>query len=281
MSDIIVGLGIILLVSAALTGVALWLTRRLPLWSCRVLVALTLLGIFLYIHYLWDSLLLAKLLPFSNLIVLGNWFLPATAFLGGLAWGLIPGARVRRTCYIIALWGIGLYAVTKPLWGSPPICKDRWEQDVCIQTAEKSCSAACAATVLSQHGIPATEQELAALCLTRNGTMWQGLYRGLKKKTNGTGWDVEVFAGDFNSVLSRAPGPIILAVGLPDGPVDPIYEEQYGWKRGEWHSVIFFDAVDAHRVEMGEPTPGVGREQWSMADLQVLWRGRGMRLVRR
>ena len=44
----------------------------------------------------------------------------------------------------------------------------------------------CCASTASQS----TEQEMAELCLTRHGTSWQGLYRGLKLKTAGTGWDV-------------------------------------------------------------------------------------------
>src|SRR5260221_7046371 len=44
-------------------------------------------------------------------------------------------------------------------------------------------------TTLFRSGISATEQEMADLCITRRGTYWQGLYRGLKLKTAGTLWE--------------------------------------------------------------------------------------------
>ena len=151
-----------------------------------------------------------------------------------------------------------------------------------MQTSAKSCAAACAATLLTMHGIAATEQEMAELCLTRRGTTWQGLYRGMKRKTAGTPWDVEVVAGSFAALRSLGQGPAILAAGLPPhAPVARIYTERYGWSPGDWHSVLFFGFRGDGLVAMGEPTPGVGRENWTEEDLRVLWRGRGVRLVPR
>ena len=119
-------------------------------------------------------------------------------------------------------------------------------------------------------------------CLTRRGTPWQGLYRGLKLKTAGTPWDVAVVHGSFDDLRSLGRGPAILAAGLPRHvPVPRIYTERYGWSPGDWHSVLFFGFRGDGLVAMGEPTPGVGRENWTEEDLRVLWRGRGVRLVPR
>lgn len=189
---------------------------------------------------------------------------------------------MRRLVAVLALQAVGWYTVVRPLWGAPPPCRDQWQGNICVQTSEKSCAAACAATLLRLHGIRATEPEMAGLCLTRRGTPWQVLYRGLKLKTAGTPWDVAVVYGSFDDLRSLGRGPAILAAGLPrHAPVPRIYTERYGWSPGDWHSVLFFGFRGDGLVAMGEPTPGVGRENWTEEDLHVLWRGRGVRLVPR
>jgi hypothetical protein len=282
-----------------------------------------------YIGFLYDDVLMARLLPFSNLIIVGNWIPPLTGFLAGLAWSLIPrpaceaapetssslplasessddryerspvgepcdrakrqdmssGSRTvlaRRLALVLSLQALGWLTVVRPLWGFAPRCRDRWEGDFCVQTTDWTCTAACAATLLEAHGIRATEQEMAELCLTRAGTQWQGLYRGLKLKTARTPWDVEVVHGGFDRLRALYDGPAILAAGVPRGTrVARIYTERYGWTPGDWHSVLFFGCRGNGLVAMGDPTPGIGRENWSEDDLRVLWRGRGMRLIPR
>lgn len=44
------------------------------------------------------------------------------------------------------------------------------------------------------------------------------------------------------------------------------------------HSVVPFRQVTADRVEIGDPS--VGREQWSLDDLRIVWRDDAIRLVR-
>jgi hypothetical protein len=45
------------------------------------------------------------------------------------------------------------------------------------------------------------------------------------------------------------------------------------------HAVLLFDFVGKDRVAMADPD--VGKEQWTVTDLQVLFQRRGLRLVRR
>lgn len=248
-----------------------------------------------YLALLSDDVVLAELLPVSSLIVVGNAVPPLASLLAGLAWSMIPreaggpgrpvpiAVNLRRLAVVVALEAAGWLAVARPLWGDAPRCRDRWEGDVCVQTTDSTCAAACAATLLRAHGIEANEQEMADLCLTRRrGTLWQGLYRGLKLKTAGTPWDVAIVRGRFAALRSLGDRPAILAAGLPRAKwVAPIYTERYGWTPGDWHSVLFFGFRGGGRVAMADPTPGIGREEWSEDDLRVLWAGRGMRLVPR
>jgi hypothetical protein len=122
---------------------------------------------------------------------------------------------------------------------------------------------------------------MARLCLTTDrGTPDLGVYRGLKLKTAGTSWDVAYFRGDVRT-LRGSTGAALLTVRLDPGPgVDPRYEQLWGWTPGVSHTVVFFGFTpDGDKVEMGDP--GVGREHWSAKDLHVLWRGEGLRLVKR
>lgn len=309
MVDLVWGFALLAGLAAALFGLASFLGRvgPLPLAQGSGIVAAACLGA--YTALLSDSLRLAAILPVSNLIVVGNWTPLLTSFLAGLAWSLIarqgstagdsrvgpgagsatpepgrpgpPATLARRLAVVVALQAVGWSAAIAPVWGTPPVCRDRWEGDFCWQTTASSCSAACAATLLRAHGIAATEGEMARLCLTRQGTLWRGLYRGLKRKTAGTPWDVAILPDSFDQLLALD-GPAILAAGIPrDARVARIYTERYGWAPGEWHSVLCFGPRPGGRVAMGDPTPGIGREDWTEEDLRTLWDGGGLRLIRR
>lgn len=197
----------------------------------------------------------------------------------GINWGVLT----RRLFVVITMQGLGWGSVLYSIRGVPPPCHDQWDGEICIQTDDSTCSAACAATILKAHGIETTESEMASFCLTRKGgTLWQGLYRGLKLKTAGTAWDVAIISGSLETLRSIETKAAILAVGIPKGElVPPIYTEQYGWTPGVLHSVLFFGFREQGLVSMGEPTPGVGKENWSEEDLRILWRGRGMTLIAR
>ena len=256
-------------------------SRRTATLLCVVVVAL----IVAHVRWVSDRPWVARVLPVSSVIVLGNALPPLAAALAGLAWRLIPGNVLRRGVLLVALLVICGHRSFAPAFASPPpLAGDRWRHGVCIQTSPATCSAAAAATLLRAHGIKATEAEMARLCLTGGrGTAAHGLYRGLKLKTAGTAWDVEVFHTDTAGLRAMAPAPSILTVRLDPAPgIDPRYEQLWGWTPGLQHTVVFFGFTDedgGDKVRMGDPA--VGREHWSAKDLHVLWHGEGVRLVRR
>lgn len=271
---------------AALSGAAfclsLYATRSSPRWLCDVLAVLTICAVFVYVRYVWYNPRLATFIPVSSLVVLGNWFLPAMAFLAGLVCRRVPGGAVRKSISLAALVVMGCYATVAPLLGQAPVCGNVWDHGVCVQTTKKTCAAACAATVLTSHGISATEQEMAELCLTREGTTWQGVYRGLKLKTAGTRWDVEVVQCDERELRRLAAGPMILSVGLERGPsVDPDYQTEMGWRPGVRHCVVLLRFTKSGLAEIADSTPDATFEQWDSETLGVLWRGTALRLVER
>lgn len=282
MGDIYLGLLILGTLASALFFVGRATGRRVSRGSSNALAALTFLGLVAYTLWLFDQILLARILPFSNLIVLGNWYPMAGGFLGGLAFAQSSKQGFRRWLPAVGLQFAAFLSVTSPLWGSAPRCDNQWDATgICLQTTDKTCSAASAVTLLRLHEIAATEQEMAELCLTRKGTNWMGLYRGLKKKTTGTPWDVEVFSCAAND-LRTLHQPAILSVGLTQHTkTDLIYQMEEGWTPGTRHSVVLLGFIADRLVEVAEPSPGVGRERWSLEDLDVLFRGQGLRLVRR
>lgn len=279
MGDLYFGLLFLAALSAALFGVGRTIGLRVSTRGVNRLSALTVVVLIAYIVCVWDQTALVRWLPYSNLIVLGNWFPFEAALLGGLASAQSSMPAWRRGLTVTALQLAGIFVVLSPLMGTAPQCGHAWSEGVCLQTTKQTCSAASAATLLQMHGIAATEQEMADLCLTRRGTNWMGLYRGLKKKTAGTEWDVEVFTGSADELRSRSPA--ILSVGLSRlAQADPLYQTELGWTPGVRHSVVLLGFV-TDLVEIGEPTPDAGRERWTNSDLQELYLGQGMRLVRR
>ena len=280
MADLYSAVVLMAVVSVAMFLLGLTLGRRLAPGVVGALALVTCAFIVGFVRFAADHLLLAKLLPFSNVIVLGDWLPPAVALLAGLAWRRIPGRAGRKGVLVVPLVLLCAFRSGNTLFGTAPPPDDRWKRGVCLQTSQASCSAAAAATLLEAHGIDTNEAEMARLCLTREaGTPMHGLYRGLKLKTKDSPWEVEAFRGDLSS-LRREAGPVILSVRLDPGPgVDERYARLWGWTPGVNHTVVFFGFRDDGKTEIGDPA--VGRENWRVEDVAVLWHGEGIRLVER
>ncbi|MBP88945.1 MAG: hypothetical protein CMJ64_19890 [Planctomycetaceae bacterium] len=284
MADFYVGFVLITLFAFLCFVSALWLSRQIPRKVSDVLTLLVVVGLGFYIRYVWYDVRLAAWLPYSNLVVIGNWLPLIAGVLGGLAWSRIPGRFVRKALSVSSLGATAIYAVISPALGDPPECKENWDVDgVCIQTTDNTCTPACAATLLRMHGIDATEAEMAELCLTRDGTTWMGLYRGLKQKTVGSRWDVEIVECNVSELLALGNAPVILSVGIGDDLSEreqPRYAE-WGWRPGQGHSVLLIGRPALGGFQVADPAPGYGLENWDTESLEVLFQGTAARLVER
>lgn len=282
MQDLYLGLAVM----AVLSGCAFVLGNRLAgghRWVGNGLAIATVLLTLFYIRFAWDDIRLARLLPFSNLVIVGNWLPLASTFLAGVVWRRIR--HWRRVVGVAALWIAGGYAAATPLLAKPPVCEDNWtpRREVCLQTTSATCTPACAATLLSLHGIQVTEGEMARLCLTTSrGTNWTGLFRALKLKTHGSRYDVRVLSGSARDLLATLRTPAILSVGLPmDTRPDSYYRTKWVWNPGEEHSVILLGFSKDGLLQIIDPDNRIIFETWHRRDLEVLWRGQGMTLVER
>lgn len=281
MQDLLTALGLMLLASFCVLCLTVRLTRPLTKRTTTIVGAVCGVAMGGYLFQLWGKAVLATVLPFSALVVWGNWFPLAAAFLAGITWTHGYGSKLRRVLFGMTLFGVSYYSMVEPLMGQPPECLDIWHsRGICLQTTRKTCSAAAAATLLSRYGIAAQESEMADLCLTRDGTTWQGLYRGLKLKTADRDLDVEVFECNVEELLKDFEQPAIIFVGLKkEEPHPRSYSEEFGWTPGIRHSVVLLDVMPSGLLLVADPTVGV--EFWTVDDLRILWLGRGMRLSKR
>jgi hypothetical protein len=260
-----------------------YLSARLSSLVSRLLAAVIVATLVYYVFEIWYDVRVARWLPASNLILIGNWLPVLAAALAALVWRETEIHQLRRS-----LWAGGLamaagFSFLYPLLGATPRCQDRWDKlGTCLQTTPETCSPAAAATLLRHYGVEATEQEMAQLCLTRNGTSWQGLFRGLKLKTADTPYDVEVVRCTADGLPDLADRPLILSVGLSRGSrADSDFTREFGWQPGVNHSVVLLRFDANSNALIADPSLEMCREYWSPEMLKTLWRGYAFRLVER
>jgi predicted double-glycine peptidase len=271
MIDIYVAIAVIVVLSAILFSVPLLIKSKKTRYYWIIAgSSLVLLGLDItFSPHNW----VANIIPFSNAIIFSNPKLMLCGLLAGAAWRLLKGKTYKKLCYVIPLMLFAIYSSYGFLLLQKPPSGNRWKSNVCIQTSESSCSAATAATLLRHYGIPATEREMIDLCLTRNnGTLLLGTYRGLKLKTEGTGYRVKLEKWSLNHLLNTK-FPVIIQAKLNRwGNADPRYAKNWGWTPGVSHAVIFWGKDAGDRVVMVDPS--VGREKWRQEGIKTLWHGR-------
>jgi hypothetical protein len=278
MNDLLIGVIIIGLLSAILLLSALRIAPRLTVRTSNLLAIIVVALMIADATIMRGSIMLTRWLPFSNLIVLGNFSpLLAATFLG-LVFHRLQGTLARRIAVAGTLALVCLLAVYKPIISPTPKLSDRWERDICLQTSSASCSPAAAATLLRQFDIKTDEREMAMLCLTSDaGTSMHGLWRGLKLKASERNLDVYMFEDATVNDL-RGVGPVLLSVELePNAKVDPRYASVWGWMPGVAHTVVLLSFPTPFHVLIADPATGV--ELWTITDLNILWHGVGARLI--
>src|SRR5262245_47136760 len=115
--DLILGCAIMAALAAGLFLLTFGVTGSLPRRTLNLLGLLVLSCLAWYIVMIWYDVRLAHWLPFSNLIVLGNWLPLFAAVLAGIACRAAAGSRVRQVTFAGALLVTGSYALVYPLLG--------------------------------------------------------------------------------------------------------------------------------------------------------------------
>jgi hypothetical protein len=258
--------------ASVLLGIAAGIvSRRLPTRARWAATLAALAAVLAFVVLLRDSALVARIVGADDLPVFGQWTPPITALFLGVAWPLMKGSPARKTGLIVLCATAVIYASYRPLFHRAPRVTDRDIAGCVIQTTSTSCGAAATAILLREHGIAATESEMAAVCLTRSsGTTLHGMIRGLRMKTRGTAWRVEV-GRDLTP-------PCLISVRLTSDVAarDPRYAGQWGWTVGEEHVVVFL-GLDDLGARIADPS--VGFEHWSRGNVTDLWTGTSIRLA--
>lgn len=256
------------------------LTRRSRKAKVLVVQVGALIALVGYLTLIWDRPILAALLPSSNVIILGNWLPLWACFFVGIYLATSGNVGYRQATLSVFAFCLSAISVVSPMFGEAPECQSIQDSVAFqYQTSPYTCSAACAVTLLRLHGIRATEQEMADLCLTREGTHWMGVYRALKLKTAGTDWDVvvEQLEAEQKPSLNRGPGLLALSFDLDAFPeaVD------HGFSSLTGHSVVSLGTFGPGYVDVFDPSPDFGFERWGDAFWKATSSGVLLKLVSR
>ncbi|QDV46655.1 Peptidase C39 family protein [Stieleria neptunia] len=249
-----------------------------------------------YVYFLNGMLTWARFVPLTAAIVWTN-FAPIFLCVASAAALAIPNRPLWRRGGLSLVLGVFATAMLLQPIVQPVIRPVRHSRntvwlghDVCQQSGSVTCSPAAAATLLKANGIDAEEHQLVRWCLTDAlGTTSLGLWRGLRLATAKTDLEPEVMDVTLEDLLSREQRddlfPCLILVGFPrfgtvaSPEIESRYIKDYGWPRGFRHSVVLYGPAEDGGVEVGDPS--IGRERWAKQDLEILWRGEAVRLVRR
>ncbi len=228
----------------------------------------------------WNRPILTAVVPHTALIVLENWHGVFGCFLAGMYMSSMRVGRRRRLIVGSFTTVLAVYAIIAPITGRAPTCQPDDPRNILVsQTTPWTCSPAVAASLLRLHGIPATEAGMARLCLTRRGTHWLGLFRGLKLMTAGTEWDVLVEAYSPSAIAALNSTPAILSVNIDTDGMGPTAE--HGFRPNAGHSVLHLGGTHGEHVIVFDPAPEYGIEKWSDDILSHVTTGVILRLVSR
>lgn len=272
-ADLILAIVVMIGVSVCFACIGIWIARRFSR-TVSAIPGFVAVGLLL-IHAFWlaDNLCITRLLPIADVIIYGNIQGPAMGLLAGIAMVRMPGSFARRMVLVTPLICIGIWRIVSPVIGTAPqIGPDRCVDGLCRQSSTSSCSAAAAATLLMANGIPTTEREMIAACLTHiDGTSMLGLYRGLKMKTKGT-----AFTPVAMNYATRDPHvmnlPAVATISLPGLP--------RGWQGiGNRHSIVVRRITDDGRVDIGDPF--AGNQLMSVQEFSRSWNGDAIYLSQR
>lgn len=244
-------------------------------------LAIAALAMVLFLLYAAGQLFWARFVPSSAAIIYTNLSAVFAALAAGWAWRLPKTPVWRRAILSFLLASGSVIAVFWPLLSialrPPPVGEDHWQDDVAMQTSWATCSPAAAATLFRAEGIKVSESHMIPLCLTdSSGTPTLGLYRGIKLVAMNNGRDVELLNGTVADLLKADDWPVLITVQLPFGVDDRRFEDEWGWIPGMGHSAVALGRSLNGGVLVGDPA--VGLEEWTVADLEVLWRAAGLRV---
>jgi len=280
MTDLVGAILILMAGSLAAGRIGFRLGKRLEKASILIVQLSVAAGLVLYMALLWDRPLLTQLLPVSSIVILGNWLPIFASFWVGMYIADVSINASRRFVLGSLAVLLGCYSIVSPLTGRAPTMEASANDQGIFQTqsTDYTCSAASAVTLLRMHQIPATERELAELCLTTKGTHWMGVYRGLSLKTSGTPWKVvaeSVSSADFASLDETC----LLSIDIDTSNYPE--ELDHGFHDAIGHTIVCLGQSHEGCLQVFDPSPDFGLETWGPSTYVGIESGVLLKLVRR
>jgi hypothetical protein len=207
---------VVLLLSAGGAGVGYAISRK-GTRAAQVAIAIGLLFVVLRAVVRWSPAVEYALLPFDLYAIIHPWWAFPFAFLilgAGAPHMSTPGARRGVAAFAVVLYLVGVQRLWITATFDPQTVHGVVNRDrVCIQSTSYTCGAASAAMLLDQHGVGATEREMAELCWTNGltGTDEFGVCKGLRAKLAGTGLTPRIVSSDWED-LRRRGGPAMATI---------------------------------------------------------------------
>ncbi len=264
------------------TLLAGWLVAGRWSWqSMAGLTAVVLASLLVFVFRFHGTWQMARVVPFSGALILGNWIPIGGAFLAGVMLRQPNSPPWRRGMLAGMILLVSAYSVVCCFQGGLPIDPPGPALSWTHQSQASSCGPCCAAILLRYNGIDVTEKEILRLCLTSyRGCPALGLYRGLKLKTVGTQWDVEVVSCSVEDLM-ETPGPLLLRIEIQ--PMIRLEGEREVTERRTYQHAVLFMGVDDHGRAL-ILDPAIYRDTFSRRDVENLrkeWLGEALRLVPR
>ncbi len=279
MADIYIAITLMTTMSCLLFGLSLLLYGKLTgPWRKGIAVGV-IAFILVHIFVLSNSIRWVDWLGVKAVIIYSNLSILLNGILSGFVWGNRKLSGLRRSTAIGLLMFLAYLPTVYQIYPMEVPYHDIWKDDICIQSSYTSCVPAAAATLLKYYGIDSTEEEMARLCLTRyEGTPLLGLYRGMRIKTDGSIYQVDIGKATIQQLQDDIGLPAIVIISLDEetNRRKPAYSENDGFIVGGAHSVVLFEWADDDHINVGDPS--IGREIWNLETLNDLWDGEYIRL---
>ncbi len=227
-----------LLLQVALVLAILRYKARIP--HKNFLVAGLFLMLLAWIFTLNDSALLLKIAPNKYAVVLYDLF---PLFVTGIL-SLLSAAQPRNALRY-GVYGVLWFCMNFYFFGAaifiPIHCGNEWSGVCCLQTNDRTCAPAAAATLLTLNGLDATEDEMKRACLTSlNGTSFWGVYHGLRERADAAGKSVVVDDLACDEFIARNEPAIVWVMLTGDVDArDKRYARDWGWTVNVSHAVVF------------------------------------------
>ena len=277
MLDLLAAAAVIAMLSFAAYAAGLWVTLHLPKRTAGLIAVAVAFVSAVFTLTVRGRLCMTSLLPFSAVVVLGDWLPIGAGYLAGVLAGDASLAPWRKILIAAPMTLLAWCSIVQCFFTGVQLDEHPWSQfGFPIQSNNVSCSPTAGAELLRTAGISADEREMIDVCLTQSaGTTTLGLYRGLTLKAAAAGLKVRPFYGTAAQARELR-GPMLAFVYTSD-PVERAEPLLSVLPSPGDHSIIVYGFTPRGEADVGDPA--LGRLPWTRARFDECFSGEALQLV--